>query len=309
METSKKGFRHGLTRFKKQLGLQGMVIPWIVWAILFCYIPMCGIIIAFKDYRFADGIFGSEWVGLEHFKSFVSSPDFVKIIRNTLGINILKILFSFPLPIIFTLLLNELRGKHVKRITQSVSYLPHFISWVIVAGIFSSFFSREGLLNNLLMQLHILDEPIMWQGEPWFFWPLMVITGTWKEMGWSAIIYIAALSSLNPELLEAADVDGASRWQKIIHIKLPSLMPTITVTLLFTLAGVFTAGFDQIFLFQNSMVLDTAEVLDTYIYKTGLSNSLYSYAAAGGLFQSIINFIIIFFSNKMAKRINGVGLW
>ena len=176
METSKKGFRHGLTRFKKQLGLQGMVIPWIVWAILFCYIPMCGIIIAFKDYRFADGIFGSEWVGLEHFKSFVSSPDFVKIIRNTLGINILKILFSFPLPIIFTLLLNELRGKHVKRITQSVSYLPHFISWVIVAGIFSSFFSREGLLNNLLMQLHILDEPIMWQGEPWFFWPLMVIT-------------------------------------------------------------------------------------------------------------------------------------
>ena len=128
-------------------------------------------------------------------------------------------------------------------------------------------------------------------------------------MGWSAIIYIAALSSLNPELLEAADVDGASRWQKIIHIKLPSLMPTITVTLLFTLAGVFTAGFDQIFLFQNSMVLDTAEVLDTYIYKTGLSNSLYSYAAAGGLFQSIINFIIIFFSNKMAKRINGVGLW
>ena len=286
-----------------------MVWPWLLWLLVFAYIPMMGIVIAFQNFQPSTGVFHSEWVGFENFWNFVNTPDFWGLIRNTLGINLLKLVFSFPIPIIFAILLYELPFRRMKRLAQTVSYLPHFLSWVIVTGIFSQFLEPEGPVNDLLLKLNIIDEGIMWRALEWFFWPLMVISGVWKELGWNAIIYIAAMAAISPELYEAAQVDGASRFQRIWKITLPMIMPTITVTLLFTLAGLFSAGFDQIYLFQNSTVLEVSEVLDTYIYKMGFSKGLYSFAAAGGLFQSVINLIIVVLANRAAKKINGNGLW
>ena len=298
-----------IKRFGAQWQMQLMVLPAIVLLFIFCYIPMAGIILAFKDFTFRGGVFGSPWVGVTHFKAFFTGPDFGKIVLNTLAINLLKLVFSFPIPIIFTLLLNEVVSKGLKRATQTVVYLPHFISWVIVAGIFTNLLTLDGTINRILTGLHILKKPVVLMGEAGLFWPLMVITGVWKEAGWNSIIFIAALSNVNTELYDAAKVDGAGRFKRMLHVTLPALSSAITICLLFSVAGIMTAGFDQIYLFQNPLNLSRSEVLDTYIYKTGIKQGLFSRSAAGGLFQSVLNFTTLIVANTVAKRVNGTGLF
>ncbi|HHT66878.1 MAG TPA: sugar ABC transporter permease [Erysipelotrichaceae bacterium] len=268
---------------------------------------MVGVVIAFKDFSFRDGIFNSAWVGFEHFRALFQDPEFWRAIRNTIAINVLKIIFCFPFPIIFAICLSEMKIKWVAKVSQTLSYLPHFIPWVIVAAIFTNMLTSNGLVNNILNGFGI--ESISWLEKSWFFWPLMVITGIWKEMGWNAIIYMAALSSVNPELYEAADTDGASRWQKVKYVTIPAILPTIKITFLITLAGLFNAGFDQIYLFQNGLVMDVAEVLDTFIYRYGLSKMMYSYSTAAGLFQSLVNFTILIAANKICKKMTGSGIY
>lgn len=306
--STQKGFKAFCLRFKRQLALQSMVIPWLIVIFIFSYLPMTGIILAFKDFDFRFGIFGSEWVGFRHFESLFSDADFFIAVRNTLAINFLKLLFSFPIPIIFTIMLNEMRLKSIVKGAQSLAYLPHFISWVIVAGIFTDMFAVDGYINDILVAFG-LEERIKFLTQDWFFWPLMVITGSWKEAGWNSIIYIAALGNINPELYEAASVDGAGRWAKIRHITLPCLVPTIKISLLFTFAGMFTAGFDQIYLMQNDLNLKTSEVLDTYIYKYGMRKGLYSYSIAAGLVQGVVNFIVLISANFACKKMTGQGMY
>ena len=301
--------RKGFKKFGRQWELQTMVLPWLFVIFVFCYLPMFGIVIAFKDFRFNLGIWGSPWCGLQNFVELFQDKSFFLAIRNTLAINLLKLVFSFPLPIIFTILLNEMRIVWLKKTAQTLSYLPHFVSWVIVAGIFGNMFAMDGLINAILQGLHITSGPVQFMAEQWFFWPLMVITGVWKETGWNAIIYIAALGNVNPELYEAAEVDGAGRWAKIWHVTLPAMIPTIRISLLFTLAGLFNAGFDQIYLFQNDLTMDVSEVIDTYVYRYGLSRGLYSFAGAAGLVQSVVNFAIILTANFISKKISGSGLF
>ena len=296
-----------LKRIWGQKALLSMVVPGLLCLILFNYLPMYGIIIAFKNFRFRDGILGSETVWFEHFENLFKDADFWIAIRNTICINLLKIVFSFPCPIIFALLLSEMRIKGVKKGVQTLSYLPHFLTWVIVAGIFSGLLSTDGVINDILGAFGV--RPVRFLTEKWFFWPLMVITGIWKEGGWNAIIYIAALSNINTELYEAAAIDGADRFAKIKYITLPAMTPTIKITLLLGIAGLFTAGFDQIYLFQNALILDVGEVLDTYIYKYGMSNLMYSYSAAAGLFQSVVNFIILIAANTISRLSTGSGLY
>lgn len=296
-----------LKKFWSQRALQSMVLPGLICLILFSYLPMYGIIIAFKNFRFRDGILGSSWAGFSHFETLFTDRSFFTAIRNTLAINVLKILFCFPMPVLFALLLSEMRILGVKKSVQTLSYLPHFLTWVIVAGIFGELLATDGTINRLLAVFGV--PPTQFLSKKWFFWPLMVITGVWKEMGWNAIIYIAALSNVNPELYEAADIDGAGRFAKVRYITFPFMLPTIKITLLLSVAGLFNAGFDQIYLFQNALVMDMAEVLDTYIYKYGLSNMMYSYATAAGLFQSLVNFIILITANTICKKATGSGLY
>ncbi|MDE6274620.1 MAG: ABC transporter permease subunit [Clostridiales bacterium] len=290
-----------------QRTLYSMLLPGIICLILFSYLPLYGLLIAFQDYKISTGVFGSPWVGFEQFATLFQDHDFAIAIRNTVAINLLKLVFCFPAPILFAIMLSELRLVGIKKGVQTLSYLPHFFTWVIVAGIFGDLLATDGTVNRILGVFGI--DPVQFSTEDWFFWPLMVITGTWKEGGWNAIIYIAALSNINPELYEAADIDGAGRFAKIRYITLPALMPTLRITLLLSIAGLFNAGFDQIYLFQNPLILNVAEVLDTYIYKFGLSNRMYSYATAAGLVQSLVNFAILIAANTVCKKTTGSGLY
>jgi len=296
-----------LQKIWDQKSLISMVIPGILCLIIFSYFPMYGVIIAFKDYSFSKGIMGSDWVGFEHFITLFTDNDFFLAIRNTLAINFIKIIFCFPFPIIFAICLSELCLKRLGKLVQTLSYLPHFLTWVIVYGIFFELLSYDGTINNIAVVFG--GERIIYLQEKWFFWPLMTITGIWKEMGWNAIIYIASLSNVNPELFEAAEIDGAGRFAKIRYITFPCILPTVKITLLFTFAGLFNAGFDQIYLFKNDLIHDVAEVLDTYIYNYGLSKNMYSYSTAAGLFQSVVNFIILITANFISKKTTGSGLY
>lgn len=302
--------RKSWSKFKKQFYLQIQVIPWIIWLIIFAYLPMYGIILAFKEYQFGSGIIGSPWVGLQQFKMFFISTDFYIVMRNTLAISFLKLLFGFPAPILFALFLNEIAGKRYKKFVQSVSYLPYFISWVVVAGIVFQFLSlQDGVINQLLLNLKIIDEPIMFMGEPKYFWSILVITEIWKNVGWNSIIYIAAISGIDQSMYEAATMDGAGRFKKVIHITLPSIIPTMVILLIFQVGGVLNANFDQVFMMQTPLVTDVGEILDTYVYKVGIATARYSYATAVGLFKSIVGFILIILTNWITKKISDNGIW
>ncbi|RAV21276.1 ABC transporter permease [Paenibacillus contaminans] len=294
----------------KQKYLQMMIVPWIVWVIVFHYIPMYGVVIAFQEYQPLKGITGSPWVGFDQFRAFFQNPEFWNLMRNTLGISLWKLIWGFPMPILFALLLNELTGNRFKRFVQTVSYLPHFISWVVMAGIVYGLLSLDvGVINRLLLAVGLLDEPIMFLGDSRFYWPILIISDIWKELGWGAIIYLAAIAGVDPALYEAAEIDGANRLRKMVHITLPSIAPTIVILLIFQISGILNSSFDQLYLLQNPMVLDVGEVIDTYVYKTGLTQGRFSYSTAVGLFKSLIGFVLIVLVNRIAKKINGSGIW
>lgn len=311
---SNKTFRQHFEEVWKQRELQAMVLPWIIFIFIFCYLPMYGLIMAFQQYRLGDIPGFSQWVGIMHFRMFFNDPQLPLIIRNTFAISFLKLCFCFPLPIILALMLNEVKLTSFKRSVQTISYLPHFVSWVVVAGLTFDLLSVDGgIVNYLLMKAGIVSEPILFLGEKAYFWPILVITDLWKEIGWNAIIYIAAISSIDQELYQAADIDGAGRLAKIWHITLAGIRPTIVILLVLSVGGILNSGFEQILLMtnnlNNTMVYEVSEVIDTYVYRVGISAGRFSYATAAGIFKSVLSVVLLTIANFSARKISGESLW
>ncbi len=301
--------RKTFKEFRKQSGLQIMILIGMAFIIFFRFVPIYGLQMAFKELMPGKGIWDSPWVGFKHFRDFFTSGQFATVIGNTISLSLLKIFIAFPVPILFAILLNEVSSYRFRSIIQGVSYLPHFISYVVVFGVVSSVLNRDGgSLNSLLLALGIIDEPIHFLANKPLFWPLMVLLDIWKETGWSAIIYMAAIAGVNPELYEAAIVDGAGRVRRVISITLPSLVPVIIVLLILRVGSILDAGFDQVLVFRNPIVFEKANILDIYVMDIGISQGRFGYATAVGLFKSIISFFMLFFSNKLANR-SGNGLW
>ncbi|WP_019637293.1 ABC transporter permease [Paenibacillus fonticola] len=305
-------------RFKKQKILHLFVGLGMVFLLIFSYTPMFGIIMAFKEYSISSGIkgiFTSDWVGLKHFDEFVNDYQFSTIVRNTLVLSFLKVIFAFPAPILLAILLNEAKNIRFKRIVQTVSYLPHFISWVVVVGIAFSFLSADiGLVNKALMTLGIIDKPLDILTNPNYFWGLAVGSAVWKEMGWWTIIFLAAIAGIDPTLYEAAQIDGAGRLARIRHITFQGMKGTIVVVLILTIGSILGGGlvgsnFEQAYLFGNSINNPTSEIVQTYAFKVGLRDGRFSYAAAIDLIQSVISVVLIFSSNFIAKRTSGSSLF
>lgn len=285
-----------------------MFLPVVILLLLLCYAPMGGIVIAFKDYKLSKGIWGSEWVGFKNFAKLFSMPSFLEVLRNTFVISGLKILFGFPAPILLAILLNELSFPRFKKIAQTVSYLPHFLSWVILSGVFLQVLSPSGgLVNNLVVSLG--HTPIYFLGDPDYFVGTLVVTHVWKEIGWSSVIYLASLTAISPELYEAATVDGASRLQRILHITLPSLLPTITIMFIMETGQLINAGFDQVFNLYNEAVYKVADIIDTYVYRRGLIDMQYSFSVTAGLFKNVVSFVLVMFANQIAKWLGGSTIW
>lgn len=284
------------------------ILPAIIWFLIFAYYPMYGLILAFKDFNFGAGILGSPWIGLRFFKNFMSDSDFYMVIRNTVSISLLKLIFGFPAPIILALMLNGVRNFKFKRIVQTVSYLPHFVSWVVVVTLMSKFLSpSNGVINDIRLQMG--KDPIYFMGLPKLFYPLLVVSDIWKGIGWGSIIYLAALTNIDPTLYEAAEIDGAGRWANLWHITLPCLKPTIGILFIMSLGGLFNAGFEQVYLMQTPSVLDVSETLDTYVLKRGLKMGQFGYSTAVGMFQSVISLILVISANYTSKKVTEVSLW
>lgn len=288
-----------------------LALPCVLYFIVFKYLPMYGIIIAFKDYSGSGGFWGiidSEWVGLLQFRRFFNSVYFYRLTRNTLLISGYRLIFGFPMPILLALLLNEIRNIHFKKTVQTITYMPHFLSWVVVAGLVTTFLSpTSGPLNILLKQFGI--EPIYFLGEKKYFRSILVISSIWKEIGWSSIIYLAAIAGIDPTLYEAATMDGARKWQKIWHITLPSIKEIIVIFLILAVGRILDENFEQILNLYNELVYEVADVYETYVYRQGLVEGLFAYSAAVNLFKAVISLIMVYGTNKIAKRIGAEGLW
>ncbi len=303
-------------RFKKQGALQVFVLAGMLYLVVFNLVPMFGLLMGFKDYSISSGIkgiFTSEWVGLKYFKEFVTEYKFGRLVRNTVALSILKLIFTFPLPILFALMVNEIRNVKFKKLLQTCSYLPHFISWVIISSISYQFLSQSGIINTVLGMLH-LSEPIKFLTDAGLFWGVAVFLDVWKEMGWWAIIFLAAIVGISQDYYEAAQIDGATRLQRIRYITLPCIKGTIVVVLIMTMGNLFGGGlsgsnFEQCYLLGNNVNADTSEIIQTYVFDVGLAQGRYSYATAVGLVQSMISLILIFVSNFASKKLAGSGLF
>jgi putative aldouronate transport system permease protein len=303
---------------KKQAYPQLFVFLGIVFMLIFRYTPMFGILMAFKDYKIVSGIkgiFTSEWVGLKYFIEFVNDYKFANLVRNTLVLSILKLVFAFPIPILFAILLNELRNKVFKRFVQTVSYFPHFVSWVVILGLSYVFLSsQDGIINILLVNLKLVKEPLNFLSDPNMFWGLAVGTAIWKEAGWWTIIFLAAISGIDPALYEAAKVDGVGRIKRIWYITLPGMQSAILVVLILSIGSLLGGGlvgsnFEQSYLLGNSVNSKTSEIIQTYAFKMGLAEGRFAYAAAVDLIQSVISVCLIFLSNSIVKKLSGKGLF
>ncbi|PGY15942.1 sugar ABC transporter permease [Bacillus sp. AFS031507] len=283
------------------------LLPALVYFIVFHYVPMYGILIAFKDFVATKGILGSPWVGFKHFERFFESYQFWSLIKNTLGLSVIQLIVGFPLPIFLALMMNQIRSDKYKRFVQTVVYAPHFISVVVLAGMIYVFFSNNGLINNLILIFG--GDPISFMAKPDWFKPLYIASGVWQETGWAAIIYLAALAGVSPELHEAAVMDGANKWQRIFHVDIPAIMPTAVILLILNVGNIMNIGFEKAYLLQTPMNQPAAEIIPTYVYKMGLQQAQYSFAAAVGLFNSVINLVLLVLVNKFAKKLSGTGLW
>lgn len=287
-----------------------MVWPGVLFLIVFSYVPMYGILIAFKQYDLFLGVMHSPWAGTAHFREFVTDPNFLNVLRNTLAMNLLALLLGFPAPILFALFLNELTKMRFKRFVQTVSYLPHFVSWVIFGGLILTVLSpSNGIVNLLLVKLHVLNEPINFIGKPELFWLIMVGAEMLKGIGWGAIIYIAAIAGVDPELYEAAKIDGAGRFQRMRYVTVPSIMGTIVIMLIFAVSSLLNTGFEQIMVMQNPLNLDVSETIDTYVYKVGLQQMRYSYSTAVGLAKSLVALVLLFGANYVSRKLSDNSLF
>ncbi|AIQ29793.1 MULTISPECIES: ABC transporter permease [Paenibacillus] len=294
----------------RQWDLQLMVVPALIFIFIFSYLPMYGVLMAFQDYQLFGGFLHSPWVGLKHFEAFFNSPDFWRVMRNTMVISLLKLCFGFPAPILLALMLNEVRSMMFKRVVQTVSYLPHFLSWVIVGGFVGSMLSTDnGSVNMLLMSLNLTSEPISFLSVPEYFWGILVGTGMWKEMGFAAIVYLAAIAGIDPHLYEAASIDGAGRFKQIQLITLPCIRPVIIIFMILAVGNILNAGFEDILILATNPILrDVSDVIDTYVYRMGILNNRFSYAAAAGLFKAVVSVTLLALANKAARKM-GSSLW
>ncbi len=300
-------YRSGLYLYKKYAALSLLLLPVIIYYIIFHYVPMYGVIIAFKRYSFSKGIFGSPWAGIENFQRMFQSYSFFEVFRNTIVISLYKLITGFPAPIIFAILLNELKNAKFKKVVQTVSYLPHFLSWVVLGGMFMQLLSLGGPINLMLSKLGI--EPIYFLGDTDYFRGVLVVTSLWKGVGWGSIIYLAALTGIDPQLYEAAKIDGAGKLKQILHVTLPALVPVITIMFIFNIGSIINDDFDQIFNLYNEAVYSVGDVISTYNYRVGLLNSEYSYSTAVGLFKNVISITLILLTNFLSKKYNEYGIW
>ena len=302
------GARQLWKNIRRDKALLLIVLPVVIHYLIFVYYPMYGNIIAFKDYSPVLGINGSEWVGFKYFLQFFRSPYFWRVLRNTLLISCYSILWGFPIPIIFALMTNDLRNGIFKRVVQAVSYIPYFISTVIICGMLVNFLSPSNGIVNTIIEL-FGGKPINFLMEPGWFRTVFIASGIWQGFGWSSIIYLAALTGINPELYEAATMDGASKLQQVIHVSVPCILPTIIVTFIMQIGTLMSVGYEKLILLYNPVTLDVADVISSYVYRTGLVEGNYSFGSAVGLFNSVINLLLVFLANRISKKVSEVSLW
>jgi ABC-type polysaccharide transport system, permease component len=279
----------------------------LLYYIIFHYVPLYGILISFQDYNIVRGISGSPWVGFRHFEKFIFDTYFWKLVRNTLLLNVYGLVWGFPAPIILALLLNEVRQDKFKRIIQNISYLPHFISTVVICGMVVNFLSTDGIANQLIQTLG--GQKVQFLMMPQYFRTIYVASGIWQSLGWNSIIYLAALTSIDEEMLEAALIDGANRWQRITRITIPSIASTISIMLIMNLGNLMNLGYEKILLLYNGSTYETADVISTYVYRRGILGNDFSYATAVGLFQAVIGLILIVSANKISRKVSDTSLW
>ncbi len=290
----------------KEVKRQKTLLIWsaifVIYGIIFYYIPLGGWIMAFQNYKPRTGLLHSQFVGLDKFKFLFSDSTFMEVIRNTFAMGILNLVTTFFMAILFAILLNELRSQFGKKAVQTISYLPHFLSWIIVTGILHDALSSTGIVNEILVKLNIIDSPISFFSIPELFWPIVAFANVWKETGWNAIIYLAAITSIDPSLYEAASIDGAGRWAKIKYITLPGIRPTIMILLLMNIGNVLNAGFEVQYLLRNGLIQNVANTIDIYVLTWGISQSDYSMGTAAGIFKSVVAILLIVIANYIAKR-------
>jgi putative aldouronate transport system permease protein len=302
---------NGLTSFAREISINRtlylMALPGIVFFIIFAYIPMYYVIISFKDYNPMLGVFGSPWVGLEHFIRLFDSVFFIRIIKNTVGLSTYAIVASFWVPIVFALLLNEIRHIAFKRVVQTITYIPHFVSMVVLCGMITSFCMKDGIINDIIALFGGERTNLLMRPE--LFKTIYVLSGIWESVGWSSIVYVAALTGINPALYEAAEIDGAGRFKKAWHITLPGIIPTIVTMLILNIGTIMSVGFEKVFLLYNPLTYETAEVISTYVYNKGLVEMNFSFATAANLFNSVVNLLLVLISNYISRKVTETGLW
>lgn len=296
-----------LVDIRKNKLLYVMLLPVLLFYVVFHYAPMYGAVIAFKDFSPRLGIWESPWIGFEHFETFFTGAYFWRTIKNTLLISFYELLFGFPAPIVLALLLNEVRHTLFKRTVQTVTYLPHFISLVVICGIVKDFTASDGVINDILVYMG--GERLSLLLEPDMFRTIYVSSGIWQHIGWGTIIFLAALTGIDPEQYEAARMDGAGRWKQMLHVTIPGLMPTIVILLILNIGRLMNVGFEKIILLYNPSTYETADVISSYVYRVGLQDFNYSFSSAVGLFNSAINFLLVIFSNWLSRKLNNTSLW
>jgi putative aldouronate transport system permease protein len=285
-----------------------LILPVILYYVVFHYIPMYGVVIAFKKFQPLKGIMGSTWVGFRYFEEFFTSPHFFQLLKNTVLLSFYSLIWGFPAPILFALLVNEVRHKLFKRAVQTISYLPHFISFVVIAGMVVSFTGlKEGVINQFLLLVGM--EPINFMAEPGWFRSIFVGTSIWQGFGWGSIIYLAAIAGIDPQLYEAAEMDGAGRWTRMWHITLPCLIPTIVIMFILQIGNLMDVGVEKVLLLSNPLTYETADVISTFVYRRGILNGDYSFATAVGLFNNVINLIMLVSVNALSRKVSQSSLW
>lgn len=292
---------------KKNYVIYCMLLPVIIYYIVFCYVPMYGAVIAFKDYRPGLSILESPWVGFEHFREFFGSVYFFRLLRNTLLISFYSLVWGFPAPILLALMLNEVKASFFKKTVQTLTYIPHFISLVVVCGMIANFSGTDGVFNDIIALFGGERKPLL--GEPDLFRTIYVGSGIWQGVGWGSIVYLAAISGIEQELYEAATIDGAGRFRKMLHVTLPGIMPTIIILLILQLGSIMSVGFEKIILLYNDLTMDKADVISTYVYRKGLLDADYSFSSAVGLFNSVINFIFLMAANAISRKVTSTSLY
>lgn len=292
---------------KKNYSVYLLFTPALLFYIIFCYIPMGGLIIAFMNYNPARGIFRSNWVGLKYFIEFFKSMFFFRLMRNTLMLNVYDIIFGFPVPILLALILNEIINTKFKAIIQTILYMPYFLSLVVLCGIIITFTSTEGVINDLISIFGFKRTNLLMEVN--LFKPIFIISNIWQWAGWSSIVYVAALMGIDPELYDAAYVDGCGRFRRLLHVSLPGIMPVIIIMLILRLGNLMSVGFEKVILLYNPLVMETADVISSYVYRRGLLEANYSFATAVGFFNSILNFGFLWFANRLSRKVSEYSLW